>query len=458
MKRLLLVDDDAVLTRAYRDLLSAHGFQVATAASGAGALSLLKSAKPDLVVLDLMMPELTGVDVLKFVRGQPRLAATPVVVLANELQDDLGRHAGRIGIQKAFRKDQCSPTVLMAAIDEILEPMALAAASPSKSETDLGTSTELVIDLGTSPESVIDPGTSTESVADPGTSSDAPPAEATSTAGPNDMVQDGTEESRGEARASFLADAPAMCAELGELSVALSHESLTGPEQQDHLQDLLLKVRFLAETADLAGLEVLAQATAAFDGLLTVLMENPQPLAPSVLRTVESFVGLLCEQARESGGGTPLSARVLVVDDDPVANEMVVAALRGAQLDAHSTEDSLSAWQWINSEHFDLVLLKIEMPVLNGLQLCECLRTVAGYEKTSVVLVAANDDLDTRATSALLGADDLIVKPILPQELAVRVLTRLVRGQIQPASCPVGQIRDRCPESAELADDRLQIN
>src|SRR5215470_4899620 len=99
MKRLLLVDDDAVVTRAYRDRLSAHGFQVATAASGAGAISFLASAKPDLVVLDLMMPEVSGVEVLKFVREQRRLASTPVVVLANEVQNDLGRHAARLGIQ-----------------------------------------------------------------------------------------------------------------------------------------------------------------------------------------------------------------------------------------------------------------------------------------------------------------------------------------------------------------------
>ena len=430
MKRLLVVDDDAFLTRAYRDRLSAHGFRVATAASGAGALSFLQSAKPDLVVLDLLMPEVTGVDVLKFVRGEPRLAAIPVVVLATELQDDLGRRAARIGIQKAFRKDQCSPTVLMAAIDEILEPRALAAASPS------------------------------ESVTDPGTSPDAPPAEATSTAGRDDMAQGGTEESTGEARASFLADAPAICADLGELSAALSREPLAGPEQQDHLQDLFLKVRFLAETANLAGLAVLGQATAAFDALLNVLMENPQQLGPSALRTVESLVevvGLLSERARESGGGTPLSARALVVDDDPAANEMVVAALRRAQLNARSTEDSLTAWQWINSEHFDLVLLRIEMPALNGWQLCERLRSVPGYERTSVVMIAAHDDLDTRATSAVIGADDLIAKPILPQELAARVLMRLVRTQMQPGPCSVGQIPDRGPESAELADGRFQV-
>src|SRR5215471_961965 len=105
MKRVLLVDDDAILTRTYRDRLAAHGFQVNTVGSGAAALVFLESAKPDLVVLDLMMPGITGVDVLKFVRGQPRLAETPVVLLADELRNELGLHAARLGIQKSFRKD-----------------------------------------------------------------------------------------------------------------------------------------------------------------------------------------------------------------------------------------------------------------------------------------------------------------------------------------------------------------
>jgi DNA-binding response OmpR family regulator len=403
MKRLLLVDDDAVVTRVYRDRLSAHGFHVNTAESGATALCLLRSAKPDLVVLDLMMPEVTGVDVLKFIRGQPRLEATPVVVLANALENDLGRHAGRIGIQKAFLKAQCSPSVLMAAVDEILEP-GLAAARPA------------------------------EPVTAPATSLDAPPAKAAVTAASDPTAQVGTEEPRVQAGASLRADAPAICAHLGALFEALAREPRGGPEEQDHLQDLFCKVHFLAEAAGQTEFAVLAQATAVFDGLLNVVMEHPERLGPSVLRTVGSLVGvvgLLFQQAHESRLGTPLGARVLVVDDDPAANQMVVAALRQAQLNAHSTEDSLVAWQWINREHFDLVLLGMEMPVLDGFQLCERLRRVPGYEKTPVIVLAAHDDVNARETSTPSGADDLIAKPVLPQEVAARVVMHLVRTQIR---------------------------
>jgi DNA-binding response OmpR family regulator len=128
--KLLLVDDDAVLTRAYRDRLSAHGFQVNTAATGAAALSILRSAKPDLVVLDLMLPDCSGVEVLNNIRSAPRLAHTPVVMLANSYGNQFGRQAGALGIEKAFLKSDCSPTVLMAAIDEILQPGLAAAPLP----------------------------------------------------------------------------------------------------------------------------------------------------------------------------------------------------------------------------------------------------------------------------------------------------------------------------------------
>src|SRR5947208_16789485 len=82
MKQLLLVDDDAVIMRAYRDRLSAHGFQVNTAQDGLTAIAILRAAKPDLVVLDLMMPNLSGVDVIKFILSQLRLVDIPVVSLS----------------------------------------------------------------------------------------------------------------------------------------------------------------------------------------------------------------------------------------------------------------------------------------------------------------------------------------------------------------------------------------
>jgi DNA-binding response OmpR family regulator len=402
MRRLLLVDDDAVVTQLYRDRLSAHGFHVNTAGGGAAALSILRCGNPDLVVLDLMMPQVSGVEVLKYIRSDPRLADTAVVLLANDLRNDLGRWAGRLGVQKAFLKAECNPSVLMAAIDEILDPRP-AAGPPEPPDQ-------------------------------PAAPPDTCPAESAATAPQDDMAQAGTENSRVQSGEGLLAEASAICAALNELFEGLAREARTGSGVEHHLPDLFCRVRFLAEAAGWTQFARLAQTTAVFDAFLHALLQHPMRLGPPQLRTVASLVEaveLLFEHARESRAGTPLSARVLIVDDDPVANEMVVDALGKAGLNACSTEDSVAAWQWINSEQFDLVLLKMEMPVLDGLQLCERLRKVQGYEKTPVILVAAQDDLDNRATSTLSGADDLVAKPILPQEVTARVVTCLVKAQMQ---------------------------
>ena len=402
MKRVLLVDDDAVVLRTYRDRLSAHGFQVNTASSGAVATSILRSAKPDVVVLDLMMPEVCGVDVLKFIRSEGRLADTPVVVLANAYRDDLGRHAARIGVEKAFLKAQCSPSVLMAAIDEILQPN-LATAGSSEPVSHTAKSVQALC------------------------------ADSGATATPDQNTEVGPEESAVEGGTNLLAEAPTLRAALRELFQRLARGPRTGPEQDERLQDLFCKVHFLAGEAGRTEFGQLAQTTAVFDALLQALMEAPNRLGGPMLRTLGSLVdlvGLLLQLACDSLLRGPLSARVLVVNDDLMANETVVGALREAQLDVWSTQDSVVAWQWINGEQFDLVVLNMEMPVLNGFELCKRLRMVRGYEKTPVIFVSSRDDVDSRARSTLSGANDMIAKPFLPQELAAKVVMQLVRRQM----------------------------
>src|SRR6516162_2513667 len=107
--RILIVDDDPIILRIYRDGLASRGLRVETAGDGLAAMKALHVAQPDLIVLDLMMPRMSGVDVLKFVRTQPALANLPVVVLSNSYMDDLAGEAARLGVQKALLKATCTP-------------------------------------------------------------------------------------------------------------------------------------------------------------------------------------------------------------------------------------------------------------------------------------------------------------------------------------------------------------
>jgi CheY-like chemotaxis protein len=86
-KRILLVEDDRFLRKAAEVRLKRAGYTVITAADGEEALATAQTMRPDLVLLDLIMPRMQGFEVLRVMRTQPHLDGVPIVVLTNLSQD-----------------------------------------------------------------------------------------------------------------------------------------------------------------------------------------------------------------------------------------------------------------------------------------------------------------------------------------------------------------------------------
>lgn len=85
--RILVVDDDREIVRLLRAYLEQAGHQVTVAYGGESALHILRRERPDLVLLDLMLPDRDGWDVTRVVRGDPGLAATPIIMLTARVED-----------------------------------------------------------------------------------------------------------------------------------------------------------------------------------------------------------------------------------------------------------------------------------------------------------------------------------------------------------------------------------
>ncbi|NQS92283.1 MAG: response regulator transcription factor [Chloroflexi bacterium] len=88
MERILVVDDDRDIVRLVRSYLEKAGYEVLTAFDGDSALQILRSEKPQLLILDLMLPDRDGWDVARLVRGEPQLAATPIIMLTARVEDN----------------------------------------------------------------------------------------------------------------------------------------------------------------------------------------------------------------------------------------------------------------------------------------------------------------------------------------------------------------------------------
>ena len=85
---ILIVDDDAYLQKAYSAKLAHEGFEVLSAGTGTEGMRLIREAHPDLVLLDLVMPEMSGIEVLKEVQADPELRdRTKIIVLSNSVRE-----------------------------------------------------------------------------------------------------------------------------------------------------------------------------------------------------------------------------------------------------------------------------------------------------------------------------------------------------------------------------------
>lgn len=82
-KKILLAEDDKFISIAYRDGLNRAGYEVVYASDGAEAVALAKSEKPDLILLDLIMPVKNGFEALEEIRKDKEFDQTPVIVLSN---------------------------------------------------------------------------------------------------------------------------------------------------------------------------------------------------------------------------------------------------------------------------------------------------------------------------------------------------------------------------------------
>jgi two-component system alkaline phosphatase synthesis response regulator PhoP len=87
MTRILVVDDDKKIVRLVRAYLEKSGYQVMDAYDGKTALHIMRRERPDLVVLDLMLPDRDGWEITRIVRGDESLAATPIVMLTARVED-----------------------------------------------------------------------------------------------------------------------------------------------------------------------------------------------------------------------------------------------------------------------------------------------------------------------------------------------------------------------------------
>lgn len=122
MARILLVDDNPIVTTVYRSGLSMAGFMVETAGDGEAALSRAAATTPDVILLDLMLPGIDGFEVLRRIRADAALKDVPVVVFSNSYTAARTAELWDAGATQVVAKATMTPKALVEVLRGVLPP------------------------------------------------------------------------------------------------------------------------------------------------------------------------------------------------------------------------------------------------------------------------------------------------------------------------------------------------
>lgn len=118
MQKIFIIEDDEIVAEIYKDKLQAEGYEVEVAHDGKSGYIRLMTFEPDLLLLDMMVPELAGIDILRMLRGRDAFKDLPIIAFSGS--DEILEDAKRLGATSVLSKGQFVPNQIVARITEVI--------------------------------------------------------------------------------------------------------------------------------------------------------------------------------------------------------------------------------------------------------------------------------------------------------------------------------------------------
>jgi DNA-binding response OmpR family regulator len=409
MKKVLIIEDDPIVAHVYRSRLEKEGFTVDVAADGQTGYYRLYDERPHAMLLDLMLPKLNGIDLLKKIRAVREFEKLPVVVFTNAYVTNMIHEAFTAGASAVYNKSSVTPRQIIDVINTLLAPPQGTAPAPAPAAAT--------------------PVITTAPAVPPAAAAPRPAASPSGSA----FVQAADDSNfQRELLSNFGQTSQTTLNEMRRLLQELNRaDDLSRPT---HVEQLYRKLRAYGANAAMVGLPHVAKMSAAIEALLKEMMEKPKTTTLSTIRTTAHAIDFLSELSKP---GVPPDlaenppVNILTVDDEMLSQRAIVYALEKAFLKPVPVDDAQAALVHTKATKFDLIFLDVNMPGLDGFQLCDKLREQGPNRTTPVIFVTSTADFQARAQSTLRGASDLIAKPFMFIELTVKALTFALRHRLE---------------------------
>lgn len=390
----LVVDDDPLITRLLESRLTTPGRRVASVSSLESARQFLSRSKPDLVLLDLFLPDGDGRTLLTEIKHQEATADTPVIVISGAAERAVIDEVVALGadgfVGKPFLGDEVAARVAMTlqGSGAATGKGALTASYRALLEREVPVSV-----AGLVPE----------------------------THGPGGRRTHGPDPSVTETVYAMLLDLLGPDVDVarwadGELAVVSAHE----PAELTRLLDRCrTRLRNLPHPHIDGALVSLSAG---------VVIDDGRGLSDAYHRAHRFALDANLQGGdRVATGSAPNgSNRILLAEDDTLTAALVIHRLEREGFDVVHELDGHAALEAAEGDTFGVIILDVGMPGLDGFELLERLRSDARYDDTPIVMLTAAGSERDVVRGFDLGANDYIVKPFSPAELTAR-LKRFVK-------------------------------
>ena len=204
-------------------------------------------------------------------------------------------------------------------------------------------------------------------------------------------------------------------------------------KDSDARAEMLHLVRHLVEKAGVLDSHPAARMSKSLEGLVRDISHRESEIDPSILRTITHAVDLMAqilepEHLAKCYNLPPPSVLAQGADSDFLP--ALVAALEIARLPATGCADGTQALTVLGESRFDLVILDLGLPDVDGLDICSAIRKIPMHAKTPVLILTGSDNVETRAKGSIHGSSDFLSKPCNLFELTLRAYTWVYKHQL----------------------------
>ena len=387
---ILIVDDDEITSRLYLDFFSKVGFQVTVAHDGPTAVGILKDFRPSLVLLDIFLPGMNGVEVLKYIRSRRNIYDVPVIMFSSSSTTRHVDGAWRAGATKCLAKDDFDPYQLLKVIRTVL--------ADEKANESLR---EVAVAVEQGEKTPYTTGS---------------------------ISLDSLERENREAFLEELADLRTRLRKWWQEFINSDQDRSARPK----LYELMRALHAVAEHAHKARLRRFTLFGRVFQVMLNELYQRPHQINASTLRTASEAIDLLhvlLETPIQHLAQSPLPGLVLAIDKQ-ISPRHLVSPFREANLNLVACRDFEVAMDLAVENRFHLILVDGTLLSEGRPERWDELTSGPPERATPVVLSLNQVELEQRSSSVVEGGHGLIGRPWVVPEATLKALSYVLRGQL----------------------------